>query len=122
MNGQTALGLDLDLPNPGRPLLGRHHREATDTEAAAATKVAPRSGTLRRRVLDAIAAAGDFGLTDWQIHETLGCRLYSAAPRRGELVRDGWVQDSGRRRETDSGTSAIVWVLTPEGRQQWSPA
>lgn len=122
MKGQTALGLDVGLPEPTRFLMGAHHRTAGDTELAAATKVAPKAGTLRRQVLDAIAAAGDHGLTDWQIHEHLGCRLYSAAPRRGELVRDGWVIDSGRRRETDSTSTAIVWILSPEGRQQWSAA
>lgn len=78
----------------------------------------PRTGTARRRVLDHIAGTREHGATDEETSLALRMRLYTAAPRRLELVRDGWVEDSGRRRATDTGASAVVWILTDEGRRQ----
>ena len=77
----------------------------------------PRSGTQRLRVLDAITAS-DGGLTDPEIAETTGLYLYSAAPRRNELVLGGWVEDSGVRRDTGRGGDAIVWRLSVVGQER----
>lgn len=101
---------DVDADNPGQA-----HRRGRDTERAAALFVMPRTGTQRRRVLEAIAAAGDDGLTDHELAEITRLYLYSAAPRRTELLRGGWVRDSGRRRATPLGSEAVVWTLTEEG-------
>lgn len=94
------------------------HRRATDTERAAAGLARPRAGIARARVLDAIATSSD-GLNDFEIARATGLRLYTAAPRRGELLKDGWIVDSGERRPTDSGSLAIVWKLSDAGREQW---
>jgi len=106
---------DRPLPDPTRDIAGGLHREAGDTERAAAELVAPRSGTWRWRVLLAVARAGASGRTDWELHTELGGLLYTVAPRRHELARDGWIEDSGKRRRTPSGTEAVVWVLSPAG-------
>lgn len=107
---------DPDANLPGRaPSRGR----ADDTDRAAAYAVMPRTGTQRRRVLAAIALAED-GLTDHELADATGLYLYSAAPRRTELLRGGWVRDSGIRRATPLGADAVVWTLTEEGADRLS--
>ena len=108
-------GNDPALSDPDAATPGQAHARARDTERAAALAVTPRTGTQRRRVLEAIAAAGADGLTDHELADTTGLYLYSAAPRRTELLRGGWVRDSGRRRATPLGGEAAVWTLTEEG-------
>lgn len=88
-----------------------------DTSRAAAAGALPRSGTQRRKVLDAIAVSPD-GMTDDEVMEATHVHPNSVRPRRGELVTEGWVVDSGRRRDTDAGNAAAVWVLTDAGRRQ----
>lgn len=116
------LGLFDPLPAPGVDRIGAFHGPqagAPTTEREAAISVYPRTGTARRRVLDHIARSGPHGATDEEVSLTLGMRLYTAAPRRNELLRYGWVEDSGRQRKTTTGTRATVWVLTERGRAQW---
>ena len=120
MTGATvpqATLFDRLLPDPTRNIPGALHRGAGDTERAAAELVAPRSGTWRWRVLLAVARAGASGRTDWELHSELGGLLYTVAPRRHELARDGWIVDSGERRRTPSGVDAVVWVLSGVGRR-----
>jgi len=108
-----------ELPDPGDERLGGFHAPksgAPETEREAAIDVYPRSGTQRRRVLEAIAAAGDAGMTDDELTLELGiCR---AAARRCELKGDGWVEDAGRRRRTSVDGTAAAWRLTERGRAQ----
>lgn len=91
------------------------HSEPTRTERAAAYMQIPRLGTVRAKVLDTIAAAED-GMTAPEVAKSTGVYLYTAAPRVTELRDAGWLADTGRTRPTDRGTEAIVWALTPEGR------
>jgi hypothetical protein len=91
------------------------HHPGTATERLAAHLVRPRAGILRAHVLDAFIAAAD-GLTDHELSEATGKYLYTVAPRRGELLMAGWVENSGRRRLTPHGRHAIVWQLTPQAR------
>jgi hypothetical protein len=110
------------LSDPDAVTVGAAHapwRGAPDTERIAAALITPRTGLARRRVLDAIADA-PAGLTDYELAHVTGLRLYTAAPRRNELVSGGWVEDSGDRRPTDSGTLAAVWILTRRGREALS--
>ena len=109
------------LASPSGPTPGFAHAEAGDTENGAARLVAPRTGTQRSKVLWAIARAYD-GLTDHEIASTTGLYLYSAAPRRVELVNFGWVVDSGKRRMTPNGAKAIVWKLVDAARFQLGEA
>ena len=50
--------------------------------------------------------------TDEQIALATGLLQYTASPRRNELVQGGWVEDSGKRGVTASGSPAIAWTLT----------
>lgn len=106
------------LSDPDRNAKGQHHRKPQDTERKAAYDVLPRSGTQRRLVLAAIAAAGADGLTDGEVADQTGLYLYSAAPRRYELMQGGWVMDTGKRRDSANGGTSIVWALTTRGRNQ----
>jgi hypothetical protein len=103
----------IELPN--KNTRGQHHTRASSTERAAAMAVMPRSGTQRMTVLQAIADSPD-GLTDPEVSRKTGIYLYSAAPRRCELLDGGWVTDSGKRRSTGHGGEAIVWVATEKTR------
>jgi hypothetical protein len=114
------VGADAGLSDVDANLIGATRRQGNDTDRAAALAVMPRTGTQRRRCLAALALAGDAGLTDHELSETTGLYLYSAAPRRTELLRGGWVRDSGQRRTTPLGSEAVVWTLTEEGAARLS--
>lgn len=120
MNEQSTL-FDKPLSDPGAVDVGAHHRQAKATELSAAYRVMPRTGTQRMIVLLTIAAAGEYGATDQEIADQSGLYLYSAAPRRNELLRGGWVEDSGFRRDTGRGGNAIAWRLTTRGRFELDP-
>ena len=88
-------------------LVGANHPQ---TSHDAAQRALPSSGSKRRMVLDAIRDSGD-GLCDWQLERDLEWKHESASACRRSLVKDGWVQDSGRVRPVpDTGNPAIVWV------------
>jgi hypothetical protein len=128
MNDQAAL---FDAPkgkpwqrsgllDPASNSRGLVHEHSTDTERKAAAMVAPRTGTLRARILAQLEVAGDEGRTVYELHEALGELLYSVAPRLTELRDGGWIEDSQRRRVTPSLALAIVWVLSARGRGELS--
>ena len=79
----------------------------------------PKSGTSRIRVLHCIAFAGNYGRTDQELEERLGLPRPTAGNSRGELVKGGWVRDSGERRLTRAGNPAVVWVLTEAGQSAY---
>jgi hypothetical protein len=110
--GQASL---LDLRDPSEQRAGKRHRGASDTERAGAAAVLPRSGTQRAAVLDYIGDSLD-GRTDAEIEVALGMRRASVCGRRHELLEDGWIVDSGRRRvDRRTGLAGIVWVLSEQG-------
>ena len=117
MSDQGALFPTDDRKPWQRATPGKLHRHAHDTERAAAERVGPRTGTLRALAFRTIASAGDDGLTHGELAMLAGKRHYSIAPRVTELVEQGYVRDSGKRRPTDTGSPAIVWVLTERGRR-----
>jgi hypothetical protein len=95
--------LDLIRPEPGKA-----RRDGAPTSKAAAYAVAPRTGTQRRRVLDAIAHRAS---TDEEIQAALRMSGNTERPRRVELVEGGWIRDSGARRKSSTGSASIVWAL-----------
>lgn len=85
--------------NPTSPQAQAHHA-AGSSERAAQRRIAPVAGNIRGRVLLAVVAAGDDGLTAVEATEALHynmAQLYSVAPRFAELIRDGYVRVGGRR-------------------------
>jgi hypothetical protein len=108
------------LADPASNSRGLVHEHSTDTERKAAALVAPRTGTLRARILEKLEIAGADGRTGYELQSELGDLLYSIAPRLTELRDAGWIVDSERRRETPSGADAIVWVLSSRGREELS--
>jgi len=83
----------------------------TDPETAheaAAENQDVRTST-RREVLIYLQFCRQTGATDYEICEALGILRTSAGKRRHELVALGLVENSGQRRQTDTGSTAIVW-------------
>lgn len=103
-------------PDPGRPLVGRRHRDATDTELASSRRNTPARGSQREAVLERLREVGEHGSTDFELYDHgIGVRPHVPATRREELIADGWpIVDSGERRRTDTGAPAIVWRLEAE--------
>jgi hypothetical protein len=98
--------------NPTTPT-AQAHADAGPTELAARRRASRMAGTLRGRVLAAVAAAGDMGLTIAEVLEGLNLperKRYSAAPRLSELVREGYVEKSDMVRE-----DCVAYVATAAG-------
>lgn len=86
----------------------------THTSHAAARNALPKSGTQRRRILDALLDAHKLtggGATDPELSRHLSIEMNSVRPRRGELVEMLLVEDSGRTR-THNGSEHTVWRCT----------
>lgn len=105
MTEQPSL-LDLIGNRPGKA-----RRDHPATSRAAALAIAPRTGTQRRKVLNAIAYKPR---TDEELQADLRMNANSERPRRVELVEGGWIKDSGLRRPTAAGGESIVWALARE--------
>lgn len=86
------------------------YQRHSETSRAAALDIMPKAGTLRRRVLDSIIAAGKHGRTDDEIQAFERMDPSTQRPRRIELVEAGLVKDSGQKRMTRSRKPATVWV------------
>lgn len=81
-----------------------------DTSREAALRIAPAVTNLRDQVMAFIERCGFDGATDEEISDATGMFLYTAAPRRNELVQMGRVVKSGRTRVTSRGGRAKVWI------------
>src|SRR3990172_9347905 len=91
---------------------GRVHRDAHDTEIAAAEAFPEIKGEQRLAVLRAFVDAGAAGLTDYECHLVCGMhRPHIAGTRREELMAAGVpIVKTDQRRPTDTGAPAIVWA------------
>lgn len=81
--------------------------EPTDTQMAAAQRAFPKAGTRRKGILDLIVSSQ--GLTDSEIEEITGLSHQSASASRNSLMNDGFIVDSGVRRQNVRGNPEIVW-------------
>ena len=88
---------------------GTTSNNSTDTSAQAAASIGNISG-LARTCFDEIVLAG--GLTTYQLTQVLGREHQTISARVNDLMRKGWIVDSGQRRKTGSGRNAIVWKPT----------
>jgi hypothetical protein len=104
MNHQTSLF------DPGEPPPAQRHSE---TSLAAAAAIEPDAATLRGKCLDHLRHAPD-GATDEEQQEDLRMNPSTQRPRRIELLKAGWIRDSGKRRPTRSGRQAVVWIAVKQ--------
>lgn len=117
IQGSTHFVCDGRVPprtaSPVRPAIDRNTvtiaRNAQRTSIAAAHRVLPRTGSIRRRIYDHLIAVG--GATDEELEDALHISGNSIRPSRGSLVDDGLVIDTGTERTTRSGNPAIVWMV-----------
>lgn len=117
----------LDPPTEAQQVMasapGRSRRTNPATSRQAAVKVGLRAGALKHRILAHLAAQGDEGANDWELH--VHCdpngRVHSAATRRKELHDEfdpPLVRTTAVSRPTDDDDSeGLVHVLTERGRQ-----
>jgi len=94
----------------GTPPTGANNTAVTSRAAGVA--MMPHVGTLRRKILGLLVAKGKLGGTDGEIQEELGLKGSTERPRRKELEKGGFVEDSGQVRQTASGRAAVVWRAT----------
>ena len=78
-----------------------------DTSHTAATNASKRGPSQRRRIWESLTALGE--ATDYELSIHANILRSSASKRRQELMDLGHVYDTGQRRKTDTGTSAVVW-------------
>lgn len=113
---------DAGLPDPSRASVLISHY-SPNTSQKAAHLALPRTGVNRRRVLDYIAVRCQIdpwkGATDEELMTGLHLSGNAARPRRYQLVKDGWLVDSGRKRKGSSGAEATVWVMSEAGKREW---
>jgi hypothetical protein len=114
--GSSSLPVD---PEPGSAAtrLPERKARATDpaTSAAAAVAAAPRAGTCKAKLMEAFRAHPQ-GLTAHAASETSGVTYVTASTRLTELVRDGFLERTGRTRPTANGRDADVLVLAEQRR------
>jgi hypothetical protein len=108
---EFAGGDDLMAPRRGA---SRHTDPTTSHDAGA--DVAPRTGTQRWRLLKAIAAAGDAGLTNEEAAELTGIALRSSGPRLAELKHGGWIAATGKTRLGSLNSEQDILVTTDKGQ------
>lgn len=80
------------------------------TSKSANRQISAVKGKYRAKVLAHIRDCGTAGCTDFEGERATSMLSQSYTPRRRELAQIGAVVDSGMRRRTQSGRSAIVWV------------
>ena len=83
----------------------------SDTSHAAAASIEPHLDRLERNVLNILRAFDPHGLTCDELEERTGLLHTTASARLHSLHRKkGMIRDSGIRRKTRSGRSAVVWL------------
>ncbi len=94
------------------------------TRRAAWDAIQHRLNSFQCLVLGTIKAFGDDGATDEGLWNAMRTKpLASVVARRNELVKFGYVVDSGRTRRNFSGCHATAWVAVREGQGElFAPA
>jgi transcription initiation factor IIE alpha subunit len=90
-------------------------RNAQRTSIAAAQKVLPKTGSLRRKVYEYILNQGLRGATDQEMELTLNIDGNTIRPTRISLVKDNFILDTGTTRKNQHGNDCIVWRSAEEG-------
>jgi hypothetical protein len=103
----AALELEANGGRPDAPAPGQSRRNDPATAKRAAA--APRAGTQRAKVLEALL---DADASPWELVDRTGIPYGSITPRIGELERGGWVEPA-----IFVGTSSPVTRTTPYGAE-----
>jgi hypothetical protein len=90
------------------------HTQSQPTSVEAMNKTWGRTGTLRRKVFEAVKSAGGYGMTDDELMKLLKIDGNSLRPSRITLTKDGWLYDSGEVRINDKGNKCVVWKTKNE--------
>ena len=90
----------------------KERRAKREARRAARQTTNASAASMRKRVYETIANAD--GLTDEEVQSHLSMNPSTERPRRLELVRSGFIRDSGDRRQTKSGRNAIVWIAVDQ--------
>ena len=93
--------------------VGAPFTPGSDTSEEAAESISEVAGRLRRRVYAHIVECGDVGTIDDTAEVVLDMKHTTYTARRGELVKQGLVRDSGSTDKTRSGRNAVLWVMVP---------
>jgi hypothetical protein len=83
------------------------------TRQAAGASIRRAAPTLRRKVYEAVRAAGAEGRTSDEVEAATGMSGNTVRPRLLELAEEGRVMRAPRVRPTRSGRLAVVWTVTP---------
>lgn len=86
-----------------------------ETSRRSAVAIMPRTGTIRRAVLNDIAGRHDGLATDEMIERSLRGKHQTISSARNHLVNAGWLEDS-RQRVKDN--KAVLWQLTEAAKRQ----
>lgn len=78
----------------------------------------PRPGTVKEKILVFIARQRDDGATDDEAALLLQQAVTTVSANRNQLLKAGWVKDSGRRRKIRSGNLGTVWTLTEQAKKE----
>lgn len=70
---------------------------------------------LRNKILGLFVHAGDEGRTDAELAMALRANKNTVPTRRRDLELNGLVQKTARRRNTDTGAGASIYVVTQKG-------
>lgn len=106
-----ALGMEL----PGEARSSTRHPVTSDQ--AAAWMHGARATSAAARIVRHLYVFPVSGRTVDELIDMLAMPHQTCSPRVNELRNDGWIVDSGRKRETRSGQEAIVWVLSVRARE-----
>jgi hypothetical protein len=88
-----------------------HHRNAGDTEIAAAHQVSKRVAGKRLQTLQTLGGTGE------QVALAAKMPITSTRPRLTELLEMGLIEDTGRRAKNEYQNNEIVWAVTAKGQQ-----
>jgi hypothetical protein len=98
---------------------GASRRDDPDTshQAGGDPKFAPGRNSMAFFVLT-LHLLHDDGMTDEELESCAINRVYDAShrKRRSDLAKNGYLEDTGERRTTITGSGAIVWRITQKGR------
>jgi len=81
--------------------------KVSGTSQEAAEAVRPRAGIVRAKVLATLRSTGP--MTTDECADVLRESVLTIRPRFSELRALGLIEDTGDRRQNDSGRNAIVW-------------